>query len=523
MTMNRHFGSRRNKAAVRHPKTGWNFLGLLRPSSARRLPVKVAISASPTLALPFRSKPQQQCDAEGQVCLKSAGTSSITVSNASEHQLDCQLFPGTINSSISVIPSALDANLISKWTLILSKYLRAATGHGSRVSGGGNTNDLPGDSSSFPTWSNTNNGIGKGNSGGGKKRSGDESPGKEHTKKTKHGTPTAKRHLACPFFKYDAIQHWKCATYQARHIADVRQHLRRSHPQQPLHCPICKITFTDITNPDLQRQRDAHVRARSCRQNNTVISGIIPDQAERIHATQPRYLSIEENWFKIWDILFPNANRPDSPYLKAGLGGIMQTLTAIYLERLPRDKLPPDAVPHIDIILNHFVSFVSNMPVTNLGTPPEHDQETTATRPSTRTRSITPAIQAPPIGPVVQSIAAGSAEVIRYTGNRDWHLVPDQFAEHNSQHADQSQAPHPASSQFRDQYPMPETTQSPAPGPPSDVLQQYYAETEQDQSYFFEAFPHGLAEFEGSGSIQDLSVYFPPENPQNQDNFYGCA
>ncbi|KAH7133828.1 hypothetical protein EDB81DRAFT_950084 [Dactylonectria macrodidyma] len=561
--MNRHFGTYRNKAAVKHPKKARNFLGLLRPSSSSRLPVKAAINAPQTLVLPLRPKPQEQCDTEVQSCLRIASTpsstipsstlpsstlpsstlpsstlpsstppstiSSTTASSPYEHHLDCQLFPGAIDFSLN--PNVLVDELIPKWISTLSRYLRAATGRDNRISGGGNASSLQGDGSSFSALpiTNANNGKGKGNGGGGggggggKKRPPNGSPDKEHTKKTRHGTPTVKRWFACPFYKHDPLQHQRCATFKARSVADVRQHVQRPvHPQQPLHCPVCKTKFTDIANPNLQRLRDVHVRARACSPNSITIPGITFDQVGRIRASQPRTQPTEETWFKIWDILFPNDNRPDSPYLEAGLGGMVQTLTAIYLDSSPRDKLPLGAIPHLGIILNHFVSFWSNMPVTNFGTQPQHDQATTTTATSTRTTTTTATARTAPMGTTVQSITTGSTGMVEYTNNGQWHLIPGPFAEQNPQHTDQNQVLNPASNQFpHHQYPVLETTQHLTPGSPSDVLEPHYAETGQDRSYFFDGFTPGTPTFEGIGSMLDLPAYFPPTNFQNEDRFHG--
>jgi hypothetical protein len=119
--------------------------------------------------------------------------------------------------------------------------------------------------------------------------------------------------LACPFCKYDARRYRDCYKYILRDISRLKQHLGRKH-RIPIHCPSCSLEF------DLEEQRDAHIRLRSC-------EVLPPREWEGINQTQKLLLekridakkTKEENWYIIYEILFPGSPRPRGPYVDAPL------------------------------------------------------------------------------------------------------------------------------------------------------------------------------------------------------------
>ncbi|OHE91957.1 hypothetical protein CORC01_12745 [Colletotrichum orchidophilum] len=70
--------------------------------------------------------------------------------------------------------------------------------------------------------------------------------------------------FACPFYKEDPLRHLQCLRIELKRIKDVKQHLNRKHRQPSYYY---------------------------------------------------RRLSEEQQWFTVWDIMFPNVPRPDSAYL----------------------------------------------------------------------------------------------------------------------------------------------------------------------------------------------------------------
>ncbi|KAK7418285.1 hypothetical protein QQX98_004070 [Neonectria punicea] len=146
-----------------------------------------------------------------------------------------------------------------------------------------------------------------------KKSPGEEPPDGHGAKKAK-ADAQEKRRLACPFYKYDRRHYWSCRRKKLRSVADVRQHLERVHLQEE-HCPICKITFTDFPDNTLRQQWDAHIRRLDCVLSPREVPGITKDQWNQIKTRRIRRGSKAENWYELWEILFPDRARPDSPYL----------------------------------------------------------------------------------------------------------------------------------------------------------------------------------------------------------------
>jgi uncharacterized C2H2 Zn-finger protein len=91
-------------------------------------------------------------------------------------------------------------------------------------------------------------------------------------------------------------------------IADIlRQHLERVH-SIPAYCPRCYAVFRNNTET-----RDKHVREGICQ--------TVPEQyLEGINEATMRKLkrritskSVQESWYSIYTLLFPGANKPESP------------------------------------------------------------------------------------------------------------------------------------------------------------------------------------------------------------------
>lgn len=122
----------------------------------------------------------------------------------------------------------------------------------------------------------------------------------------------AKRPFACPYYLGDPISFGDCRKNTLRRIVDVRQHLMRKH-KAPIHCPRCGEVFVR----DSERQRH-FTREKLCDVGDYDLPpGVTPDQMEYIRrcGEAPITGSVEERrWYKIWDILFPDSVRPESPY-----------------------------------------------------------------------------------------------------------------------------------------------------------------------------------------------------------------
>jgi hypothetical protein len=82
----------------------------------------------------------------------------------------------------------------------------------------------------------------------------------------------------------------------------------------PIYCAICNAIWRSET------ERDAHTRQRNCVENtNPPPQGITSRQQNELGTRVSRRLSKEDQWFSIFDLLFPGEPRPPSPYIDASL------------------------------------------------------------------------------------------------------------------------------------------------------------------------------------------------------------
>jgi hypothetical protein len=114
---------------------------------------------------------------------------------------------------------------------------------------------------------------------------------------------------ACPFWKRNPIVHMRCLFRQnPKDIAGLKQHLKRSHQQQP-HCPICGATF------DTAEMRDLHIREqRSCPTRQFVIPGVSETAFKAINRVHLSRVGEVDKLNRIYGILFPGSRLPITPY-----------------------------------------------------------------------------------------------------------------------------------------------------------------------------------------------------------------
>jgi hypothetical protein len=98
----------------------------------------------------------------------------------------------------------------------------------------------------------------------------------------------------------------------------------------------------------LEENRDEHLRARACELRPPVIfEGVNEIQRKQLEQKVSKKKSKEENWYLIYDILFPNHQTPASPYvhslLSEELGALQDFIAAEgpqLLSDLVRTELP---------------------------------------------------------------------------------------------------------------------------------------------------------------------------------------
>ncbi|KAK4445505.1 hypothetical protein QBC34DRAFT_413286 [Podospora aff. communis PSN243] len=155
--------------------------------------------------------------------------------------------------------------------------------------------------------------VGSDAKGGGEENG--EEGGSDPPKKRRRSTRQSSERrvsLACPFAKKDPTRYRHCYSYILSRTQDVKQHLSRYH-QLPIYCPRCKDEFQ--TEPE----RDQHcaVTNWSCQVRSGIThEGVTRSQKVELgHRVSPRQ-TLEEQWFTIFDILFPeHSPRPRSAFV----------------------------------------------------------------------------------------------------------------------------------------------------------------------------------------------------------------
>lgn len=116
--------------------------------------------------------------------------------------------------------------------------------------------------------------------------------------------------FACPFQKLDSHKHHDCLKYELKRIKDVKQHLYRRHKQPDYYCARCFAVFKTADT------RDEHARSKDCDVlKNPGFEGISEEQKNRLNKSSSRGLDPQEQWFEMWDIIFPDEPRPSSAWV----------------------------------------------------------------------------------------------------------------------------------------------------------------------------------------------------------------
>ncbi|OHE91349.1 hypothetical protein CORC01_13326 [Colletotrichum orchidophilum] len=146
-------------------------------------------------------------------------------------------------------------------------------------------------------------------------------------KKPKVPANPSKFMFACPFWKNDPDNHRQCYKKVLSQIKYVKSHLYRFHAA-PITCPCCGAAFQD------EETRDRHARARRCEVVNEghIVhhEGLSQGRMRQVSKRANPSHSPEEQWFTIWDIVFPSRPRPSSPYIDGALSEDLCSMREFY-------------------------------------------------------------------------------------------------------------------------------------------------------------------------------------------------
>ena len=118
--------------------------------------------------------------------------------------------------------------------------------------------------------------------------------------------------LACPFWKLNPGKHRGCFRMKLDKISRVKQHLTRKHTPD-FYCEFCLLISLD------EESHQRHVESRLCSYQSCEFSGITHRQQRLLSRKSKPNHSESDQWFAIWDIIFPNRPRPPSSYIDPDL------------------------------------------------------------------------------------------------------------------------------------------------------------------------------------------------------------
>lgn len=124
------------------------------------------------------------------------------------------------------------------------------------------------------------------------------------------GSPRVKKQsLACPFYQFKPGKYRTCWRYDLKRIEDVRQHIFREHAGPEFYCARCYKILADAVS------RDTHIREGSCSiRGDHEFEGTTDGQREELRKPCEGK-EVAEQWYHMWDILFPGQPLPKSPYV----------------------------------------------------------------------------------------------------------------------------------------------------------------------------------------------------------------
>lgn len=140
--------------------------------------------------------------------------------------------------------------------------------------------------------------------------------------------------LACPFWKLDSQAHRLCFHRKNKRISDVKLHLSRKHRLPAMeYCQRCWTAFKS------EAHKKEHLRdplSQDCEYNPAARPvGIDNNMAAALHKKSNPSLSTKDQWFAIWDIVFPDKPKPSSPYINDSLSEDATQLQEIILSQWP--------------------------------------------------------------------------------------------------------------------------------------------------------------------------------------------
>jgi len=154
--------------------------------------------------------------------------------------------------------------------------------------------------------------------------------------------------MACLFYRLNPLKHGDCGKYVMKNARRVKQHLLRVHCQPDVYCPTCGKVWAR----DKKELMHRHIRERSCKHREVKLEGITEEQRGRLLGLKSSRGTAEDadQWFSMWNILFPEKQRPDTDLMHMG-GPVSEALLVVQAAiRLDEEHLLCEIFPNEPVL-----------------------------------------------------------------------------------------------------------------------------------------------------------------------------
>ncbi|TQV90267.1 hypothetical protein IF1G_11026 [Cordyceps javanica] len=136
------------------------------------------------------------------------------------------------------------------------------------------------------------------------------------------------RPFACPFYRRWPTRHFECMNRKLSRIQDVKQHIYRRHSKSPFYCPRCSKVFAC---PDLRDKHILEARCSPATTSSACSSDVISAQVQiSLKNRTSRGLSPIDQWYGIWDLIFPDMSRPKNVHFDSLATEMMSTVKDLW-------------------------------------------------------------------------------------------------------------------------------------------------------------------------------------------------
>jgi hypothetical protein len=176
--------------------------------------------------------------------------------------------------------------------------------------------------------------------------------------RVRQGSESPLPSLACPFYRFDPRSHRDCRTFTLRRVKDIKQHIQRKHtilPDSEFYCDLC----LDLVDAEPHHEMVAHTHQQGphhtlcpLKHSNPLQGVITSEQKEKLKNYLGRGKAIHEQWYDMWDILFPGHRQPRTIHLDSinnSREGRLRMLRRVWethrVEILRAACTPPASIP----------------------------------------------------------------------------------------------------------------------------------------------------------------------------------